>query len=232
MKTEDEQARSLLPLVKRLAASFIRHLPPSISVEDLEGEGAACLVSLIRRYDPTKGASLMTFAQPRILGAMHDYLRKIDPLPRAIRSFSKDIEKAIIELESEGGEITDQSISKKLGVDHIQLSELRSLILGDHSRGDPLFLSDVTAELQSECIQGTREELIDLQSLKTEEFSEFFRIPAADQVLLALRASQEAGVTSLRNFYGITGEGVRVRENNLYKRMLRILLSLKNASSS
>ncbi len=105
-----------LPEIKRLAVDLKRHLPQNVEVDDLIQEGALALLSALDRYDPRKG-SLKTFVMKRIKGAMLDYLRKLDWLPRNLRRHMKELENAMIELESKGEEITDELLAQETGMD-------------------------------------------------------------------------------------------------------------------
>jgi len=74
------------------------------------------LLSSLERYDPKRGA-LSSFVMKRIKGAMLDYLRRLDWLPRNLRKHMKEVENAMIELESEGKEITDEAIADLTDLD-------------------------------------------------------------------------------------------------------------------
>src|SRR5262249_28815209 len=47
------------------------------------------LIQAVDRFDPARGLKLKTLAEFRIRGAMVDYLRELDPLPRSIRQFAR-----------------------------------------------------------------------------------------------------------------------------------------------
>jgi len=105
-----------LPKIKRIAQDLKQNLPQSVDVEDLIQEGVLALLSSLERYDPKKGA-LSSFVMKRIKGAMLDYLRRLDWLPRNLRKHMKEVENAMIELESEGKEITDEAIAELTDLD-------------------------------------------------------------------------------------------------------------------
>ncbi|ABV33183.1 MULTISPECIES: FliA/WhiG family RNA polymerase sigma factor [Pseudothermotoga] len=97
---EEEIIKEMLPSVKRIAMDLLHTLPKNVEVDDLIQEGVLALLSAIRRYDPKKGVSMYSFVVKRIKGAMYDYLRKIDWMPRNLRKNVKEVEKAIHELEN------------------------------------------------------------------------------------------------------------------------------------
>mgnify|MGYP006197466079 CR=1 FL=1 len=74
------------PLVRSIIHRLNVPSHPCLSFEDLEGIGLLGLLESIDRYDPGRGASFMSYAYGRIHGAMVDYLRLVDVLPRRRRS--------------------------------------------------------------------------------------------------------------------------------------------------
>lgn len=113
--------KNMLPMIKRIAMDLSNHLPPNIEVDDLIQEGVLALISSLEKYDPKK-ASLKTFVLKRIKGAMYDYLRKMDWMPRNLRRNMKIVEQKIYELSAYGHIPSDEEISKATGMD---LKEVR-----------------------------------------------------------------------------------------------------------
>ncbi|KUK34099.1 MAG: RNA polymerase, sigma 28 subunit, FliA/WhiG [Thermotoga sp. 47_83] len=105
--------RSLLPFIKRIAEDLAQTLPPNVEVNDLIQEGIVAALSSLERYDPSK-ASFTTFIMKRVKGAMYDYLRKIDWMPRNLRKNVKMIERAIYESEEFP---SDEEIARKTGLE-------------------------------------------------------------------------------------------------------------------
>ncbi|ABQ46054.1 RNA polymerase sigma-28 subunit FliA/WhiG [Thermotoga sp. TBGT1765] len=105
--------RSLLPFIKRTAEDLAQTLPPNVEVDDLIQEGIVAALSSLERYDPSK-ASFTTFIMKRVKGAMYDYLRKIDWMPRNLRKNVKMIERAIYESEEFP---SDEEIARKTGLE-------------------------------------------------------------------------------------------------------------------
>lgn len=78
-------ALAYLPLVRAQARQMASRIPPSVRTEDLEGYGMIGLLEAIDRFDPDRGIPFEVFARLRIRGAMYDYLRTLDLLPRVAR---------------------------------------------------------------------------------------------------------------------------------------------------
>lgn len=75
-----------LSLVWYHAKTILRRLPPhSAELDDLIAAGSLGLISAAERFDPSHGVLFRTFAQHRIRGAIRDYLREADYMPRDLR---------------------------------------------------------------------------------------------------------------------------------------------------
>ena len=116
-KTKEELILKYASLVRYVAGRMMVSLPPSVEKDDLESAGIMGLIDAIQRYDPKYGVKFESYAIPRIKGAILDELRKLDWVPRSIRSKARELERAIYELESaKGGPATDEEISEKLNI--------------------------------------------------------------------------------------------------------------------
>ena len=72
--------------VRRIAERMRASLPVQVDVDDLTQQGYLGLVEAIDRFDENRGVKFETFSSRRIYGAMQDYLRSTDPMPRLMRS--------------------------------------------------------------------------------------------------------------------------------------------------
>jgi len=113
----EKVAEDFLPMVKRIALDIHATLPHNVELDDLIQEGLLALVDALKRYDPSRGVKLSTFLALRVKGAMYDYLRRLDWMPRSRRHTVKCVEKAIMELsEIENEPPTDEHIAKYCGI--------------------------------------------------------------------------------------------------------------------
>jgi RNA polymerase sigma factor (sigma-70 family) len=83
----DETLLAAAGVVRFSAASISRNIPRRslASIEDLEQEGWLAVIDSARRFDPSRGFKLASYARRRIQGAMLDSLRCADPLSREHR---------------------------------------------------------------------------------------------------------------------------------------------------
>lgn len=120
---EEQLVKEFIPKIKIIALNLKSTLPKNVELDDLIQEGIIGLIQSYRRFKPEKGVSFYTYALKRIKGAMLDYLRKIDWLPKETRSLVKKYEDLVYE-SKEDEYLDDDFIAKKL---HIDLGDLNKI---------------------------------------------------------------------------------------------------------
>ena len=83
-----------LGLVRSCALSLRNTYIKYGEVDDVVNEGVIALMDAIETYDPSRGAKFETYASLKIRGAIIDYVRKQDWVPRPVRKFARDLDKA------------------------------------------------------------------------------------------------------------------------------------------
>ena len=81
--------------VRPIAVRIHAGLPQQVEVDDLVQQGYLGLVEAMDRYEMGRDTRFETFSRRRIAGAIQDYLRQIDPVPRLTRSRSKKMQAAM-----------------------------------------------------------------------------------------------------------------------------------------
>lgn len=113
----DKFIRQYMPLVKYVAGKVAVGMPNSVEYDDLVGFGQFGLIDAINKYDTSKNVKFKTYAVTRIRGAIFDELRQIDWVPRSVRQKSREIEDAVVTLESRlGRTATDSEIASSLNM--------------------------------------------------------------------------------------------------------------------
>ena len=82
----------------------------------------------VDRFDPDRHLKLKTLAEHRIRGALLDYLRRIDPLPRSVRGFQKQRDAVIDEFSVLRKTPSDPQIAEALGVSTTRYITLSRMI--------------------------------------------------------------------------------------------------------
>ncbi len=115
-KEREELILKYLPLVKSIAFTIKKHLPPTVDVRDLIGHGVIGLIKALDKLDTQRNPE--SYLKIRIKGAIYDYLRSLDFGSRKVREKERKIKEALKELsEKLGREPTDEEIAEFLGED-------------------------------------------------------------------------------------------------------------------
>lgn len=118
-----------IPLVKYIVNKIIKTLPKNIEYEDMVEYGIIGLLDAVEKFDITKDVNFKTYAVLRIRGAIYDELRVMDMLPRTLRTLSKNIENAYIEIEKKNGRAaTDEEVAAYLNIEIKELDEIYSKV--------------------------------------------------------------------------------------------------------
>jgi RNA polymerase sigma factor for flagellar operon FliA len=122
-QTKDIETRNYilmeyLYIVKIHAARMYSTYRNFADQDDIISCGSLALLNSIDRFDYTRDIKFETFASIRVRGAMIDYMRKQDWVPRTVRKNIKDMDAAYADLQRElGREPSDEEVAAKLGVD-------------------------------------------------------------------------------------------------------------------
>lgn len=112
------------PLVKYVGARVAAGLPSSVDRADLVSYGMFGLIDAIEKFDPQRGHRFETYAISRIRGAMMDELRRLDWVPRSVRSHARRIEEAIAALQGELHRApTEPELAERLSISVDQLRQ-------------------------------------------------------------------------------------------------------------
>lgn len=118
-------------LVNRVVNRIAVKYGPYIDVDDLIGCGIFGLIDAIEKFDINKGVKFETYASFRIRGEIIDRIRDQDWIPRSLRTRSKEMEKALEELEAKlGRQVQDEELAAYMG---ITTKELHKLMEQTHS---------------------------------------------------------------------------------------------------
>lgn len=109
--------RQYAPLVRYVAGKVAMGLPQNVDYDDLVGFGVFGLIDAIDKFDPEKHVKFKTYAVTRIRGAIFDELRAIDWVPRSVRQKTREVEEAVLHLESKlGRSANDKEVATELGL--------------------------------------------------------------------------------------------------------------------
>lgn len=116
-KQKERIVEQFLPRVKYYASRYAFCLPPELSIEDLVSAGIVGLLEAIERYDPSMNATLSTFADFRIRGAIIDEIRSMQWASKDARKKLEEVRNAYSELEKSLNRIaTDEEVAERLNI--------------------------------------------------------------------------------------------------------------------
>ena len=112
-------------LVRTVALSMRNMYVKFGDVEDVVNEGVIALMDAIESYSPDLGAKFETYASIKIRGAIIDFLRKQDWIPRNVRKFAKALDKANSMLYNLNGRApTNSELAEKMGMDEEKMLKM------------------------------------------------------------------------------------------------------------
>jgi len=95
--------KEYLPLIRYHADQLMRRTPDSIELDDMIDAGVLGLLDGAKRFDSEREVQFKTFVSYRVRGAMIDYLRAFDWMPRGLRDTSKALQHAMMVVEQQQG---------------------------------------------------------------------------------------------------------------------------------
>jgi len=125
----DELIQRYSSLIDRVARRIAMRTGLQSAFDDLWSAGALGLMEAARRYDAGRGVTFETFVEHRIRGAMLDELRRMDHLPRRLRSRTDDVQKAKQKLQSQlGREASVDELATELKMDMEEVAGMEALM--------------------------------------------------------------------------------------------------------
>lgn len=122
--TGNQQIRNLiveqsLNLVKIISAKTMQGYHATYDKDDIINEGIIGLMDAIERFDSAAGVKFETYASIRVRGAIIDFLRRQDDVPRRLVKLNKDIDHAKSELYTK----LNRPCDKQELMEHLQISD-------------------------------------------------------------------------------------------------------------
>ncbi len=109
----EDVIKEFLPLINYWANRYVYYGTPVLSKEDLVSAGVVGLIEAYHRFDPSKNVKFKTYAEFRIKGAMLDEIRKLDIIPRSVKSKINEFESKLKQLYQKLGRMPkDEEIAE------------------------------------------------------------------------------------------------------------------------
>jgi RNA polymerase sigma factor FliA len=193
VKARERMILDHMPQVRWIASSIYERLPAGHSFEDLVSVGVLGLIAAVDNYDPSSRASLRTYAEYRIRGAILDSLRGADGVAPHKRARAKQIQAAIGAAQQRLQRCaTEDEIAGELG---IGLKEYRTWL--EETRGVSLSsLEDLTELSGREQLYESDNDLSPLGYLERKELKSVLalgvsRMPSIERTVIHLYFVEE-----------------------------------------
>jgi len=173
-------------LIDRVARRIVSRTGLSSAFDDLWSAGALGLLEAARRFDANRGVTFETFVEHRIRGAMLDELRRMDHLPRRLRSRTDDLQKARQKLQGKlGREASTEELAAEMNLDLEEVGGIEAL-LEPHVPLDRVGAAGVAATLAGGSEEPGIEEQLSRTQLVQAMAREIQALPERLQVVLGL----------------------------------------------
>ncbi len=134
--TEEEKNRIVdrfLPKIKYWVLRIKGGLPDVVDIDELYSAAYLGLIEALNNYVHSRASTFDTYAEKRIKGAILDALRKLDHLPRNVRSTLKKLEEDIATLSKKiGRKPTYEEIVRHTEYDRQFLDKYLNILENEH----------------------------------------------------------------------------------------------------
>lgn len=145
-KAKEELIVHYIELVKIVAGRLFNSKNRELEFDDLVSFGIIGLIDAIEKFDIDKNVKFETYANIRIRGAIIDQIRSLDWIPRSARQKYKDMEEAIVSLQSKTeGDITEEMIASHMDLSVVEFNRM----LGEFTTFSVVSLEEKLAESSS-----------------------------------------------------------------------------------
>jgi len=221
-----------LPLIRYHADQLMHRTPASIELDDMIDAGVLGLLDGAQRFDPEREVQFKTFVSYRVRGAMIDYLRAFDWMPRSLRDSSKSMQMAMLALEQEKGRPAEEAeVAEYLNLDVAEyrkkLDQVRSMSVV-HFDDLPTVMGEDDDMSVLDMMEGD-EALMPENQVATQQFIQALaqaieKLPKREMVLLTLYYYEELTMKEVALVLGRTES----RVSQLHSQMvMRLRASLK-----
>ncbi|NLY71818.1 MAG: sigma-70 family RNA polymerase sigma factor, partial [Clostridiales bacterium] len=117
IEARNELVLKYMDLVKKIVLRFNGSYSNFGQLDDMVNQGILALIDAVERFDLDYKNKFETYATVKIRGAIIDYIRKQDWVPREQRTLSKELDNVYSELYSiKGSEPTKDEIAERMDI--------------------------------------------------------------------------------------------------------------------
>jgi RNA polymerase sigma factor for flagellar operon FliA len=237
MSKRDSMILEHAALVKYIAERLAMRLPSNVEKDDLVEVGIIGLIDAIDKYIPEKGVKFKSYAEIRIRGAMLDYLRALDWMPRSVRDKAREIARTFQVVENRlKRNASDEEMAEEMGISlydyHQLLNESRVVslvsideVLRNEKGGRQRDLNDVIIDIN----QKSCDDIIDTHQLRKILKKAITALPEKEKLVISLYYYDELTMKEI----GLVLELTESRVSQLHSQaVLRLKSKLKDTDIS
>ncbi len=209
-------------IAKSVAVKMSSTFHKYATVEEMVNHGAIALIDSLERFDPDQGVKFSTYAFTKVRGAIIDYVRKQDWLPRRVRQTDIMINKAEEQLMSElGRPPTREEMANRLGM---TLAKYDKCIFEMSGESMYSFEALLAAPVQMNHVRFQEdspgpEEQIDEQELRRELAQAIDALSEQERTVLSLYYHEELTMKEIGQVIGVSEQRIGQINRKLIKKL-------------
>ncbi|MBK9119351.1 MAG: sigma-70 family RNA polymerase sigma factor [Phycisphaerales bacterium] len=132
--TRNRLIEHYLPLVNKIAEIMARRLWPRVTADELASAGYDGLIAAVSSFDQDRGVKFETYCRQRIVGAIRDWQREVDPLGRSGRNFERTMNHAEERFQAECGRLpTAVELAQRMDMSLSKFLRMRKTVAASHN---------------------------------------------------------------------------------------------------
>lgn len=222
-------------LVRSIIGRINRPKDDLADPDELYQIGMLAVLQSLDKYDPTEGVRFSSFAYVRIRGAIIDYIRHLDPLPRSRRIKVARVRKATDTVSQRIGEMaSEHDVALELGMSPTEVRKINSFsafrnpesLMTPRTPGG-LRLLDCMTDDDADDLQ----ESMEWQDVGQYLFSLSHILSAREQLILELYYVEELTLSEIGELLGVSEARIsQIRKKSLETLRENVDQELQNAA--
>jgi RNA polymerase sigma factor for flagellar operon FliA len=131
--TRNRLVELYVPLVHKIAEILARRLWPRVTSDELASAGFDGLIGAVAAFDPGRGVKFETYCRQRIIGAIRDWQREIDPLGRSGRNFERSLNHTEERFQAEFGRLPNSTeLARRMDMPVSKFIRMKKTVSASH----------------------------------------------------------------------------------------------------